>query len=83
MPPRRFVALAIVIFASVASAQTQERVLYFEPTLTPQGSQEIVNAIRTITETPQLTLDEARKSLTFRGTAAQVETAEWLFPLLN
>jgi len=41
MPPRRFVALAIVIFASVASAQTQERVLYFEPTLTPQGSQEI------------------------------------------
>ena len=80
-------ALAIGVFACIASAQTpapsQERTLYFEPGITTQGANEIVNAIRTITETAQLTIDEAHKSLTLRGTAAQVEMAEWLFPLLN
>jgi hypothetical protein len=80
-------ALAIAVFAGIASAQapaaTQERTLFFEPTITTQGANEIVNAIRTVTETPQLTIDEAHKSLTLRGTAAQVGMAEWLFPQLS
>ena len=83
MSIRLLTAFAIAGFASVGFAQTQERTLYFEPTITTQGANEIVSALRTITETPQLAIDETRKSLTLRGTAAQVATAEWLFEQLS
>lgn len=86
MPFRPFAALAIAGFACVASAQspapTQERTLSFEPAITMQSAQEITNAIRTIAET-RLSLDAEGKSLTVSGTAAQVETVEWIFQQLN
>jgi uncharacterized cupredoxin-like copper-binding protein len=84
MSIRLLAALATgALLAGAAFAQTQERTLYFEPTIATQGATEIVNAIRTVTETPQLSIDDAHKSLTLRGTAAQVKMAEWLFEHLN
>jgi hypothetical protein len=80
-------ALAIAVLACAASAQSpannQVQVFYFQPTTTAQGSQEIVNAIRTIAEIPQISIDAAHKSATFRGTAGQVDMAEWLFQHLD
>jgi hypothetical protein len=65
------------VFACVASGQTPadqsvEKVFHFTYADTPQSVQETVNIMRSITEIPQATADNAAKTMTLRGTADQI-----------
>lgn len=76
------------IFAFVASGQTPadqsvDKTFHFTYTDTPQNVQEIVNIMRSITEVPQVTADNAQRTLTVRGTANQLGLAGWLVPQLD
>ena len=79
--------LAMAIIACVASGQvpadSQERALSFGTTTPAQKSQEIVSAIRGLTDIPQASYDDMRKAVTLRGTSDQIAMAEWLFHNLS
>src|ERR1017187_9762119 len=64
-----FVITATFVFAFVASGptpadQSVEKVFHFTYTETPQGVQEIVNIMRSITEVPQGAADNAARTMT-------------------
>lgn len=68
--------------AIVALAQTPsmvERTFSFTNTLTVNDMQEIATAVRLVSEIPQATVDETRKTLTVRGSTDQVAFADWIF----
>lgn len=59
-----------------------DRVLYFTNMESREAIQEIVNSIRAITEIAAVP-DIAQRTFTLRGTARQIELAEWLFDELD
>jgi type II secretory pathway component GspD/PulD (secretin) len=82
------VLAAVALFAAAAYAQPAgesktEKVFRFVHTDTPIGFQEVVNAIRSITELQQVSLVTESKAVAVRGTPALVSIAEWLFRALD
>lgn len=80
--------LITAIFAFVASGQTAadqnvDKTFHLTYTETPQSVQEIVNIMRAITEVPQVTADNAARTMTLHGTANQLGLAGWLVPQLD
>ena len=83
-----FVITATFAFAFVAPGQTPadqsvDKTFHFTYTDTPQSVQEIVNIMRSITEVPQVTADNAARTMTLHGTANQLGLAGWLVPQLD
>ena len=66
-----------------SDADLVTRVFYAAHLKTPQSLQELVNAIRTITETQRMFPNTAQQAIALRGTPAQVDAAEWLFRELD
>jgi hypothetical protein len=71
--------LACSAFAQPAADQNVDRVFHFANTAAPQGQKEISNAIRTIADLQQVSVDNAAGVLAVSGTASRVAMAEWLF----
>ncbi|MBZ5622967.1 MAG: hypothetical protein LAQ69_30170 [Acidobacteriia bacterium] len=59
------------------------RVFYLKHTATSQGSQEIVNAIRSILEIQRVVALNGPRALALRGTTEQVAAADWLIDGLD
>ena len=72
-----------VLAVSAAWGQTApssvQRAFPFTYIQTPQGYREVVHALRSIAEVPQVSIDLAAKSVVVRGTAVQADLSEWLF----
>lgn len=80
--PIRF-AIAI-LFATAAWGQSAAgRVFTFTYALAPIDIQQITNAVRTMGENTQVTLDTATKTLTVNGTPQQIAMAAWVFSALD
>jgi len=60
------------------SAQAPEKTFYFAHVQTPQGIQEVTNAIRSIGDIRDVTPDAPKHSLTVKGTEEQIAIAGWL-----
>src|SRR5579872_2017832 len=78
----------VVLFASAAFGQVPgeqivDRVFHFTHTETPQGFQQIATVMRMVAGIRQLSVVEAPRVLTLRGTADQIALAEWLFNELD
>jgi hypothetical protein len=79
--PTRFVITALLastLFAQAPASQPLDQVLHFTHAETNRELQEIATNIRGITEIPQVSIDDAQRTLTLHGTAAQIALAEWL-----
>jgi len=74
--------LASTAFGQAAAGANVDRTLAFANDSAPAGRQEIVNAIRVLTDI-LIALDERRSTLKVSGPAAQVELAAWLFGELD
>lgn len=59
------------------------KVFHFAHTETPQGFQEVVNAIRAIAELQQVSLVTESKAVAVKGPAEKLSMAEWLFRALD
>src|SRR5215471_10660480 len=73
----------LLLAASAAFAQNTDVVLHFAHAETPQARQEIVNAIRSISEAPQVSVVNESGMLAAHGTVAQMGLTEWLFGQLD
>jgi len=76
MPGRKLVSATGLLFASMAMAQ-ETGVFPLTHTDT-HGLQQIANAIRSIADPQEISVDEAKQSISVHGTAEQVGLAEWL-----
>jgi type II secretory pathway component GspD/PulD (secretin) len=74
--------LASIAFGQAVTGANVDRTLTFANNPAPAGRQEIVNAIRVLTDMP-MALDAQRGTLTVSGPVAQVELAAWLFGELD
>ena len=80
----RILPLAIpVFFAFTALGQDSSKILYFHGGETERDIQQITTVIRAVADVPQSTPDTVQRTLTLRGTAAQVAAGEWLFDELD
>jgi hypothetical protein len=80
--------LIIALFASLTYGQAPveeslDRVFQFTFTERVQDLQEIATVIRSVSEMRHVSSDTSNRSLTLRGTAAQIALAEWLFNELD
>jgi len=74
-----FIALfASAVFAQQSAAEPLDRVLHFAHAETDRQLEEIAIDIRGITGMPQVSVDNAQRTLTLHGTAAQIAEADWL-----
>ena len=70
--------MLVGLFAFVAWGQPSDKVLYFTHLDTPQAMQEVTNAVRSIGDIRDVSLDVEKRSLTVKGTADQIAMASWL-----
>jgi hypothetical protein len=70
--------MLVSLFAFAAWGQTSDKVFYFTHLETPQAMQEVSNAVRSIGDIRDVSLDAAERSLTVKGTADQIAIAGWL-----
>ena len=70
--------MLVGLFAFAAWGQTSDKVFYFTHLETPQAMQEVSNAVRSIGDIRDVSLDAAERSLTVKGTADQIAIAGWL-----
>jgi len=76
--------LALVLFlASVAFGQDAERVFHLTNLTAMTSLQEVATILRTVGEIPQLSVDIAGRTVTVKGTADQINLADWLIPKLD
>ena len=59
------------------------RVFRFKHTESPQGRQEIVNAIRSVAEVQRAVIDNRAGAMALRGTPEQIELTAWIFGELD
>ena len=85
MPQRLaiFALLALSAGALPAQEPAVERVLSFRYATTPQAWQEINNAVRASADLKEATVDRTARTLTVRGPANRIATAEWAFNELD
>jgi hypothetical protein len=77
---------SLAITATVSAQQAGDsvtQVLSFSSADTSQTMQEITNAIRSIGELPQTSLQTASRSLTIQGTPSSEALGDWLFQQLD
>jgi len=80
----RMMLFAVTTIVWPVSAQTPaDRTFYFAPTDTMQGIHEIATVVGAISDDKDVTTDTDRKTLTVKGTPAQIAIAEWLFGELD
>lgn len=77
------VAVLAALCAVAAGAQTQSRVFSYAADATPQNVQEIVNAVRTITDIDQIYIEDQARTFVAKGTADQLALAAWLVEWLQ
>jgi hypothetical protein len=70
-------------YGGPSDADLVTRVFYPTRLNAPQDLQELVNLIRTLTDTQRMFPDATRESIVLRGTAALADAAEWLFRELD
>jgi hypothetical protein len=70
-------SLLVSLFALTIWAQTPDKVFYFAHLETPQSMQEFTNAVRSIGDIRDVSLDVTKRSLTVKGTADQIALAGW------
>jgi hypothetical protein len=70
--------MLVAFFAFAAWGQSSDKVFYFTHLDTPQAMQEVLNAVRSIGDIRDVSLDTAKRSLTVKGTADQIAIAGWL-----
>ena len=70
--------LLVSLFVLAAWGQTSEKVFYFAHLETPQALQEVTNAVRSVGDIRDVSMDAAKRSLTVKGTAGQIAAAGWL-----
>ena len=70
--------MLVGLFAFAAWGQTSDKVFYFTHLDTPQALQEVTNAVRSIGDIRDASLDVAKRSLTVKGTPDQIAIAGWL-----
>jgi hypothetical protein len=70
--------MVVGLFTVSAWGQTTDKVFYFTQLDTPQAMQEVSNAVRSIGDIRDVSLDTAKRSLTAKGTADQIAIAGWL-----
>ena len=82
MPNFAFCFVSTALLASLAAGQNSQpaadRVLPVATADSPQRFQEIVNTIRAISGLSNVVADPAQKSIRVRGSAEQVDLAEWV-----
>jgi hypothetical protein len=84
MLSRLLPVVVTVLLVSIASAQQDlDRVLHFTSTDNPQNLKEIATLIRLTADIQQVAVDTGERTLTLRGTGAQMALAEWLFTELD
>jgi type II secretory pathway component GspD/PulD (secretin) len=69
---------AATISAQPAAPAPSGKVIYFTHVDTPQGLQEILNAVRGVGDIQNVTVDPSKKTFTVNGTADQIALAQWL-----
>src|SRR5258708_32570732 len=67
--------MLVGLFTFAAWGQTLDKVLYFTHLDTPQAMQEVTNAVRSIGDIRDVSLDVVKRSLTVKGTADQIAMA--------
>ena len=70
--------MLVAFFAFAASGQSSDKVFYFTHLDTSQAMEEVSNAVRSIGDIRDVSLDTAKRSLTVKGTADQIAIAGWL-----
>jgi hypothetical protein len=70
--------LLFALFAFAAWGQSSEKTFYFSHLDSPQAMQEVSNAVRMVTDSPDVSPDMAKRSLTVKGTEDQLAAAAWL-----
>ena len=78
--------ISLSLAASVSAQQAGDsatQVFTFSSADTPQSMQEIANAIRSLAQAPQTSLQTASRSLTVPAAPASVAIANWLFQELD
>jgi hypothetical protein len=76
-------SLAIAASGSAQQAGGAAQVLSFSGADTPQTMQEITNAVRSVGQIPQTSLQTASRSLTIQATPSSEALADWLFQQLD
>jgi hypothetical protein len=77
------ISLGFAVFASIAVAQTYDRVLQFQQTDAKQDMLEIATLIQTIADIPSANVDEVKKTLSLGGDADSLALGGWLFNQLD
>lgn len=74
---------AAAAWAQTAAGQSASQVFHFTYSQSAIDSQQITNAIRTVGEITQATLDMGAKTLTVTGTTAQLAMVSWMFSAMD
>src|SRR5687767_1271260 len=70
-------------YAMPGAANDLTRIFHTVNILSPQGLQEIVNAVRSVTEIQRVIVFNRTKVFVMRGTSAQISNAEWMIEALD
>lgn len=73
------VVACLAALASFAQPELADRVFHFTNVTTPQGMQEITNAVRTVPEITQASFEAESKTLSIHTTPDRIALAEWIF----
>ena len=74
---------AAAAWTQTAAGQSVSQVFHFTYSQTAIDIQQITNAIRTVGEITQATLDMGAKTLTVTGTTAQLAMVSWMFTTMD
>jgi hypothetical protein len=77
------VHLVVLISLAIAASGSAQQTLSFSGADTPQTMQEITNAVRSLAQISQISLQTASKSLTIQTTPSNEALANWLFQQLD
>jgi hypothetical protein len=70
--------MLVGFLALAAWGQTSDKIFYFTHLDTPQAMQEVANAVRSIGDIRDVSLDADKRSLAVKGTMDQIALAGWL-----
>jgi len=76
------ILVTLVLLSGAAFGQDVQRTYQFAHVSTPVGYMEVANVFRTI-DVPDVSLNEAARTLSTHGTAEQMALADWLFPQVD
>lgn len=79
----RFFRFAVPALSLASLYGQTSIVLQYTSTGDTPAMQEIATAIRVISDTPSISVDAAQRNVKLSGTPDQINTAQWLFPLLD